>query len=569
MSEQEQLPEHWKELIEDYLDGLLDASGIQELEENLRADEVARRYFVRYARLHTDIHLEARACEAGSRALEQLGRLSENQKALASTATLIPPPARTARFLAHPMLRWTAALNRLGIAAGLLIVIGASWWLAAGWVGPSRTEDEPAIAWLVNAQDCTWSGSGPTGNLQSGKVLSIERGLAEIHFQCGARVVLEGPSVLELISSKSARLTSGRLTARVPASASGFEILSPQGKVIDLGTEFGILADKGSTEVYVFEGKVEALPAQDSPAEANTVSLTEHQGAQMAAGRVTIRPVLRAAAEGQFVRAIAPTPVIVPRTMRLTFAEGVNGSIKDRAGFGTGLTHRLPGTGKLLPEADGNLRLNTDKAQLELTTSNSDLNTQYKLDHGEYLGTRLADLGFTGTEDFAVTVAIPNIPALEVVGQFGLYAGVKSNCNIRGGLIGGPAPGQYTQFIVNNNNGSDSDESEVGLLTKGTDLRLTLKRIGGKYSLAVENLTKGSTSTLTLRHPDFLDGVPDLYVGLFGANTQSEVRKTLIFKDFQATVWKTATSTVHSGDAAPKLSTAHHPFANRSIRLPL
>jgi hypothetical protein len=66
---------------------------------------------------------------------------------------------------------------------------------------------------------------------------------------------------------------------------------------------------------------------------------------------------------------------------------------------------------------------------------------------------------------------------------------------------------------------------------------LTLKRVRGEYSLTVENLTAGSSSTLAIRHPDFLDGERELYVGLFGANTQSEVRKTLTIKEFSVTVW--------------------------------
>ena len=231
--------------------------------------------------------------------------------------------------------------------------------------------------------------------------------------------------------------------------------------------------------------------------------------------------------------------MIVPRTLQLAFDQTSDRGVKDLAGRGTGLTHRLPGTGRLLPDWDGNLRLNADKSQLELTTTDSDLNTQYKLNHGEYLGVRLADLGFTGPEDFAVSVTFLNIPALEIVGQFGLYAGPASDQTIRGGLINSRRneSGQYTQFLVNNKDGCDTpDICKVGLLSTGTDLRLTLHRTSGRYSLAVENLTSGSTSTLTIRHPEFLDSEKDLYVGLFGANTQSEVRKTLIFKDFQATV---------------------------------
>jgi hypothetical protein len=509
---------HGKDLIDDYLDGLLDEAGMQELEGLLRSDGRAREYFVRYARLHTHLRLEVRARGAGAHALEQIQALAET-----------PGKGRRAGLRVP---------RRLAIAACLLLTIAAGWWLTAAWVGNRQPPDEPAVAWLVNAHDCSWSGSGPEGNWQAGKVLRIERGLAEIHFQCGARVILEGPSVLELISGKSARLAAGKLTARVPETGIGFEVLSPEGKVIDLGTEFGVLADKGSTEVYVFRGKVEAMPTAAADSGPRTVNLGERQAARIASGQVTVQPVLPEAAESRFVRAIAPAPVIVPRTLRLAFDKVADKGVKDRAGRATGLTHRLPGTGKFLPERDGNLRLDPDRSRLELTTTNSDLNTQYQLDRGEYLGVRLADLGFTGKEDFAVTVTIPKIPALELVGQFGLYTGAASDRSIRGGLIGRKQTGQYMQFLVNNKDGCDTpDICQVGLLPEGTDLRLTLQRSGGKYSLAVENLTLGSTSTLTIRHPDFLDPEKDLYVGLFGANTQSEVRKTLVFKDFQATVW--------------------------------
>jgi hypothetical protein len=533
MNEPGELSSRLNELIEEYLDGLLDEAGMQELEDYLRNDRRAREYFVRYARLDTHLHLEVRAQGAGASALERIGSLS------------VPAcPGHHRRKLALPSraLQWLVGRKRLGTVAALLLTV-AGLGLIWAWVGPRRPEDQAAIAWLVNAQDCSWSGPGPTGNLQPSKVLRIERGLAEIQFQGGARVVLEGPAVLELISGRSARLASGKLTARVPPAAIGFEVLSPEGRVIDLGTEFGVRADKGSTEIYVFQGKVEALPTLARIPGTKTVNLTEHQAARLASGRVTVRPVLPAAAESWFVRTIVPAPVFVPRTLRFPFDRASADGVKDRAGQGIGLTHRLPGTGKLLPNRDGNLRLNTDKSQLELTTTNSDLNTQYRLDHGEYLGVRLTDLGFSGKEDFAVTVTIPHIPDLEVVGQFGLYAGAASDRNIRGGLIGHQERGQYTQFLVNNNKGCDTpDICKVGLLSTGTDLRLTLKRTGGKYSLAVENLTRGSTSTLTIRHPKFLDSEKDLYVGLFGANTQSKVRKTLIFKDFQATVWTVSAS---------------------------
>jgi hypothetical protein len=288
----------------------------------------------------------------------------------------------------------------------------------------------------------------------------------------------------------------------------------------------------------VFEGKVEALLAGQGTGRAGAISLTQNQAVRITAGQVTLQPAGPRAGADRFVRAIVPPPLVRPRTLRLTFDRPGQG-VRDAAGLGTGLTHRLPGTGAELPGLDPNLRLDPARGQLRLTTTDSDLNTQFKLHHGEYLGVRLADLGFTGKEDFAVTVTIPDIPALEFIGQFGLFAGSRSDQNIRGGLLSSRRnePGQYTEFLVNNHQGRDANLHMVGLLSTGTDLRLTLKRTAGRYSLAVENLTAGSASTLTIRHPEFLDGRPDLFVGLFGANTQSEVRKTLTIKEFSVTVW--------------------------------
>ena len=55
-------------------------------------------------------------------------------------------------------------------------------------------------------------------------------------------------------------MRQGRAWFQVPPEAIGFEVITPEIKVIDLGTEFGIITDlsdlKGD-EVHVFKGKVE------------------------------------------------------------------------------------------------------------------------------------------------------------------------------------------------------------------------------------------------------------------------------------------------------------------------
>ena len=520
MAEPEPEREPLLALIEDYLTGQIDEARLRDLEARLRDDPEARREFVRYARLHTDLHFELRARDASERILEAIDREAASPPATTEST----PPQRS--FLRRA-LPWGA------VAAGLLVAVALGWWA----LHPRSESVE--VAWLVNAQNCTWGGGEAPTDLRPGKVLVIERGLAEFRFQCGARVIVEGPTQLELVSGTTARLYRGRLTARA-AGASGFEVLSPQGKVVDLGTEFGVaVSEQGETSVRVFEGRVEVTPAGSAPTAA--VNLTRDQAARIADGKVTVRPV-EADDFGRFVRSLAPAPVLIPRSVEVRFDRPALTGLRDATGMPTGLTHRLPGTGAELPEDDQNLLLVPEKGHLELTTTDSDLNTQHKLGRGEYLGLRLAQLGFTGPEDFEVSAAFPAIPALDGIGQLGLFVGSRSDRNIRGGvLIRGNKVGQYTQFLVNNADGTDTGRRDVGVLVDGTDLRLTLRRVSGKFSLTIEKSTDGFATVLTPhRSTEFLDAETDLYVGVFGANGQGKLQGTLVVKELKATVWTIA-----------------------------
>src|SRR5207237_9707186 len=87
----------------------------------------------------------------------------------------------------------------------------------------------------------------------------------------------------------------------------------------------------------------------------------------------------------------------------------------------------------------------------------------------------------------------------------------------------------------------------------GPLLRLTLRRLVGDYSLVVDNLTRHSSSTLAIAHPDFLDRETDLYAGLFGANAQSGLRKTLTTRELSVTVWTARTGAPRPETGAPRL----------------
>ncbi len=522
------LPAEFLDLVDDYCSGLIDEAGVRRLEADLLGDDAARGYFVEYFHHHTELHFAVRAGRAADAVLERLA--SEGQTAGGGGRR---------RSRRRPWL----GLAALVAAAGAVMA-----WLGPRPDGgrPNPLPSAPArpagqnVAWLVNAQDCRWDDAEqrPGRDMRAGKELRLVGGLAEIEFDCGARVILQGPAGLQLLSGRSARLLAGTLTARVPARASGFTVLTPHNRVVDLGTEFGLsVDDEGAATVRVFTGEVVAYPLAPDRGDGPGVTIRQDQAARLDGGTVD-RDAARPAGEPpRYVRAIEPPPIITPRTLRLDFSRPRAGTLLDRRGEGTGLTHRLPGTGSALAGRDPNLLLRTDLRALELTTTRSDINTQERMPTGEYLGVRLRDLGFTGAEDFEIRAIIPSIPGLRVVGQFGLYAGARSDRNIRGGLICWPQPDSYRLFLVNNNGGMDSDPYEVGLMSSGDDLRLTLRRIGGRYSLVVDDLRRRSSSTLAIAHPAFLDDEPDLYVGLFGANTQSDLPKTLTVRELSVTIW--------------------------------
>ena len=145
-------------------------------------------------------------------------------------------------------------------AAAAVLIAGFLGWLALR--PPPANHGSPAIepiAVLKENADAVWNGASPAAG--AGLVpgtLKLESGMAAIEFTSGARVLLEGPAELELISGMEALCRSGKLRANVPPPAHGFTIVTPTSRVVDLGTAFGLsVREDGSALVKVMQGKVE------------------------------------------------------------------------------------------------------------------------------------------------------------------------------------------------------------------------------------------------------------------------------------------------------------------------
>ena len=161
------------------------------------------------------------------------------------------------------------------IAAAVAVVVLAGVWLSDGEtpvppdpaVANTEEPSDRGVAVLTRASGLVGEDVAaltPGATIPPGE-LSWEAGLLQLEFYGGATVIAEGPATLEVVDDARVVCRSGRLRAHVPEPARGFAVLAPTVELVDLGTEFGIdVATNGSTEVHVFDGKVELFDARSN-----------------------------------------------------------------------------------------------------------------------------------------------------------------------------------------------------------------------------------------------------------------------------------------------------------------
>jgi ferric-dicitrate binding protein FerR (iron transport regulator) len=220
------------------LDGAITDAEKARLEAWLAESEAARRYYVRVMGLSASLCDYANEMQAEAPDLES-------------------------RIVRPAMWRW--AIGALAAAAAVALafwIVRSEPQLTPGAIA-GETDIDETVARLSGAKDVQWVGErASTGDeLRRGQRVEISSGVAEITFDSGARLTLEGPAALDLTSAWEATLHHGTLRANVPTEAIGFRISNPEVDVVDLGTEFTMVADaKGGTEVFVLQGAVEVAP---------------------------------------------------------------------------------------------------------------------------------------------------------------------------------------------------------------------------------------------------------------------------------------------------------------------
>jgi adhesin HecA-like repeat protein len=235
----ENSPDDLEVRIIQLLDGELEGNEIERLDADLQNDRQARALYLRMAALHSALedHFISRS-EIAQVPLIPVERLLARQRQ---------------RMVRHSM---TAA-------AALLVVSAVALWMKmapapSDNLGRFHVAHDSSFTLTHNNKE-----DAPFGNsLRAGSRLELSRGVLEIKFSSGARSVVEAPCAMVVLAENRISMEEGVAWFEVPPAAAGFTIDTPLLRIVDLGTEFGVLAPaNGAHEVHVIKGSVEVSSA--------------------------------------------------------------------------------------------------------------------------------------------------------------------------------------------------------------------------------------------------------------------------------------------------------------------
>jgi hypothetical protein len=301
------------ELISRYFDAQLADGELDQLRGWIAADPQNLRQFVRESLLHSRLHDilqqdDVRGLVFDDAAGESdvidpqhiLSLLDEDERAALRRAQEEADRARIEAEARARREQWEELFNRkpaadapavprafayLGAAAAAAILLLAGRLLAPAPAPPKAAPRAPlanaapaapqAVARIVSSLHARWQddrrSTDPGTSLLPGPAV-LEQGVVEVELAAGARLVVEAPAALELLTADRARLLGGRVVATVPAQALGFTLLSPAASFVDLGTEFGVEVDAaGASSVHVLDGEVALVPSRKDSGPSRTL----------------------------------------------------------------------------------------------------------------------------------------------------------------------------------------------------------------------------------------------------------------------------------------------------------
>lgn len=312
-------------LLADLCNEALSPESQAALEDLLSQDSQALLAYVKYVDLHASLRSMAQTYdEEGFLLLEAQAALDTMQSEVADVLPATPASKNdgNSRFDNNSRSAWlgrhrlesgrgkiVAATVAIATLIVMVLVLGAGRNGASpadGIASADRQDrssqapgDAVELAWeakLRGAVGARWGGDLVTITegtaLESGKRLDLVEGLAEIEFISGARLVLQGPAIIEICDGNSAQISVGRFTTTPGEDAADFTAYTRSAELRGANSEFGAEVDvDGSIVTRVYAGEM-AVHSRSAERGAAPVVLSAGDAVRYDAGSHTVRSVL-------------------------------------------------------------------------------------------------------------------------------------------------------------------------------------------------------------------------------------------------------------------------------------
>lgn len=261
-----------RELILAQLDGTISPEQYGTLQRLLNEDPDARRYYTEYVMLCAAIrrHINPSAAMNQKKQNLDLGSdplwqdLANEEKSAQAVKTQLPasdvssiPIQTTSGKKAILRIRRRSLVTFILSTAALVFVVLLARYLPA----PANIEVATLSASIKSQWDISSDVKEKGDRLVTGYApLTLQEGIIQLQFDNTAKVIIEGPAQFALLTEDQVKLNYGRLYAVVPHKAIGFTVNTPNSRIIDMGTEFGVQAESSSaTELHVIKGRINLL----------------------------------------------------------------------------------------------------------------------------------------------------------------------------------------------------------------------------------------------------------------------------------------------------------------------
>ena len=288
------------QLIDAYLDGELNSEAAESLGHWVQANPANAEHFLRCVALHWDVYTQLQANQA-------IRTMRETAPSPRRKPLFAPVLSALKEMAGQPVMLAVLVVSLVSVA--ILARHFSQQPLPVARAG-KEVEAKPrtVVARLKRTVGATWQQQlayADGSALSAGQRLALQQGLAEISFDTGATVILEGPAELTLGPAERAdvppstlpippptanacSLTLGKLVARVPREAHGFTVHTPNMKIVDLGTEFAV--DVSATTVTPTAAANASAPPASGGAPQSTAGDT-FTAVHVLLGEVAIRPM--------------------------------------------------------------------------------------------------------------------------------------------------------------------------------------------------------------------------------------------------------------------------------------